>query len=193
MFSMSLTPDIHTTYLQEYADILARGGIGILPTDTIYGVVASALNPEAVERVYTVKNRDMSKACIVLISSLEDLALFGSEVSETLRTQLVEYWPGPVSIILPFSNDSFTYLHRGNNSLAFRMPAGDALQAFLKTTGPLIAPSANPEGQPHARTITDAQKYFDSSVDFYADRGALDGKASKLISFDENGRMHIVR
>ncbi len=173
-------------------EILKKGGIGILPTDTLYGIVGSAMSKTAVERIYEVRKRDLGKPFIVLISSIEDLSLFGVKVDNVLRMTLEGHWPGPVSIILPVTDENFDYLTRGKQTLAFRFPKNEKLIEILKPAGPLVAPSANPQGQPPATTIAEAKKYFGESVDFYEEGGTLAGKPSKLIAF-ENGEIKVLR
>ena len=179
--------------MQREVNSLKKGGVGILPTDTLYGIVASALNEKAVERVYALKGRAPAKPCIILISSLSDLALFGVTLSPALQTILSTYWPGPTSIILPCVGEAFAYLHRGTHSLAFRLPKNDSLRALLQETGPLIAPSANAEGLPPATTIKEAQDYFKDKVDFYMDGGVLNNPPSSLIRISEDGAVEKLR
>ncbi len=168
---------------QSITSILQKGGIGIIPTDTIYGVVGRAELKETVERIYAIRNRDHTKACIVLISSYEDLEKFTVELLPSDRDFIERHtlWPGKVSIILPITDSRFTYLTRGTNSLAFRMPNVPELQELIRETGPLIAPSANKEGSPHARTIRMAEVEFRDLVDFYVDGGEMNEEASTII------------
>ena len=97
---------------QSIAQTLASGGVGVIPTDTLYGLVGSALIPEAIDRIYDLKHRSSNKPLIVLISELSQLEQFGIELSEGLLTQLGAYWPGPYTIILPTLDDQFEYLSR---------------------------------------------------------------------------------
>jgi len=155
----------------------------VLPTDTIYGLVASALGREAVERVYKLKGRRFNKPCIILISEPNELIQFGIKKADLKRIN--NYWPGPVSLVFAIAGETtkkFQYLHRGADSLAFRQPNHPGLIEFLKTSGPLIAPSANPEGGLPSKTITEAKNYFGNNVDFYVDGGTLENEPSKLIS-----------
>ena len=162
-----------------------------MPTDTIYGVVGQALNKKTVERIYTARKRMPSKPMIILISSVNDLRLFGIE-KEKINLPwspeggpgMVDFWPGKTSIILPCPDEKFHYLHRGSNFLAFRLPADAPLRQFISRTGPLVAPSANLEGLPPATTIEEAQNYFGDSVNFYIDGGKIAGKPSKLIKIE---------
>lgn len=162
--------------------ILKNGGVVVYPTDTLYGLVGQALNKKTVERIYTIKGRKPSKPLIVLISSLSDLKKFGVIVATSQKEFLARVWPGPVSVILPCKQKRYSYLHRGTNSLAFRMPKSVPIRAFLKKTGPLVAPSANPEGLAPAETIQEAKQYFDTRVDYYIARGRKKGNPSILVS-----------
>ena len=126
---------------------LRAGGVAVLRTDTLYGVVARADNQASVERVYAIKTRTPTKSPIVLIGSIAQL--FDSYDQATVD-RLNKLWPDKVSIILP-STAAPQWLTRGNGSVAYRLPANADLRALLIKTGPLIAPSANPERQPPAR------------------------------------------
>lgn len=151
--------------------ILKTGGIGVLATDTIYGLVCSALDKKAIARLYKVRKRNPDKACIILISSIKDLAKFGVKPDKETLKILNKYWPGKVSIVV--------------NNIAFRLPNNKKLIAILKKAGPLIAPSANPEGLPPAKTIAEAKAYFGDQVDFYQ-AGRTNKKPSRLIKVDGN-------
>jgi len=153
--------------------ILEKDGVGILPTDTLYGLVGKALSKKAVKRIYKIKERNIKKPFIVLISSYKHLALFDIELRENQAKFLKKIWPGKVSIILPCKNKKLFYLHRGINSIAFRMIGKKTKNLFnlIKKVGPLVAPSANKENYSPAKTTTEARKYFDNDIDFYLEGG----------------------
>lgn len=176
----------------EVWKILIDGGIGILPTDTIYGLVSSALAEKTVRRIYKLRKRNFRKPMIILISSLNDLSIFGIKVNKKLKKILLRFWPGKVSIILPCPSKKFFYLHRGVKTLAFRFPKNKNLIKLLKKTGPLVAPSANFEGSPPAKDIKEAKKYFGGQVDFYVDKGKMVSLPSTLISI-KNNKVSILR
>lgn len=156
--------------------------IGVLPTDTIYGIVTSALDPIAVENLYQIRQRTPTKPLIILISALPDLAKFGLQLTPGQSSLLDDLWPNPLSIILPVADPKFEYLHRGTQTLAFRMPDNHFLRHLISETGPLVAPSANIEGQPVATTIKEAERYFGNNLSFYIDAGTIEGSSSTLIS-----------
>lgn len=163
-----------------------------MPTDTLYGLVGSAFSSETVEKIYRLKNRDPKKPLIVLIVDWQDLEKFGAEIFVADKKILKKIWPGPVSVILPVKDSNFTYLHRGMKTIAFRWPKNKRLLKTLKETGPLVAPSANPEGLPPATTIAEAKKYFGRQINFYENGGTLAGTPSTLIKL-QNGKIEIIR
>lgn len=173
--------------------------MGVLATDTIYGVVAQALNEKAVERVYEVRHRRPDKPCIILIGDVSDLEKFGIQLTNGFTRrggqadQLInKLWPGGVSIIFPCNAEQLVYLHRGTKTLALRLPDDEGLRSLLKETGPLIAPSANPEGQAHAVTIEKARAYFADTVDFYDDAGPRQGGPSTVVEI-KDGKVVVLR
>lgn len=178
--------------VRNFIETFKNGGIGVLPTDTIYGLAGSALNKKAVVRIYKVRRRNLKKPLIILIGSLADLKLFGIKLNDRIKNLLKKVWPGPVSVILPCPNKKFVYLHRSTKTLAFRLPKSKWLRQLLKKTGPLVALSANPEGLLPAKTILEAKKYFGNQVDFYFSAGRLESPTSTLISL-KGGKITIIR
>lgn len=186
--------DKHPNWRDErLASTLRQGGLAVMPTDTVYGIVARALDQRAVERAYAARRRNPDKPCIILVSDVSDLEKFSIPVSEEQKEKLAGFWPGPVSVILDCPGEEFAYLHRGTHSLAFRLPAPDALRALLALTGPLIAPSANPEGLPTAKTVAEAREYFGDSAEYYADGGEISGRASRVLRLSNGGEVSIIR
>ena len=180
---------------------LKNGGVGIMATDTIYGLVGSAFSPEAVERIYQLKKRAPKKPLIVLIADWADLEKFEAIISDTDRKILENKSKlRPTSFILPIKGNNLEYLHRGTNTIAFRLPNDERLRKVLRETGPLVAPSANPESAPVATTIAEAKKYFGeevgpakkSGINFYEDGGLRAGAPSTLIKL-RNGKIEILR
>jgi L-threonylcarbamoyladenylate synthase len=170
-----------------------------MPTDTIYGIVGQALNQTTVLRIYDLKKRAPEKPCIVLIGDISELEKLSIYLSLEQKEILLKYWPGPVSIILDCPLEEFSYLHRGTKTLAIRLPASTVLRKLLLETGPLVAPSANPEGLPPAQNISQAKTYFSlpaqagDSVNMYVDGGEISGKPSKLIKLHKDGQIDILR
>jgi L-threonylcarbamoyladenylate synthase len=160
---------------------LLQGGIGVIPTDTVYGIVCQAHNVQAVDRLYTVRQRDRDKALIILIDSIEAIGSFGITLDETSRGIMNQLWPAPLTVLLEQSNQpELKHLLGESPYISFRVPAFDSLQILLKEVGPLVAPSANLQGHPPATSIDQAEKYFGDRVDFYVDGGELNNVPSTV-------------
>jgi len=176
---------------QKAALFLKDGAIGVIPTDTIYGICAPALDKKAVEKVYKLKKRDPKKPMIILIGSLDDLRKFNIDLNAWQKKILKKVWLGKVSIVLPCLDKKFAYLHKGTKTLAFRLPKKRELLKILSISGPLVAPSANPEGGRPAETIAEAKKYFGKNI-FYYGTGKISGQPSILIKL-QNNKIEIIR
>ena len=107
---------------------------------------------------------------------------FGIDPFDSKLDSLDGYWPGPNTIVLPCKGEKFEYLHRGTETLAFRVPDKSELIELIQRVGPLIAPSANIEGENPAETIEEAKEYFGDAVSCYKDGGKIVGKPSTVIS-----------
>ncbi len=152
---------------QTIIDILNNGGLIVARTDTLYGLLARADDERAVARIYQLKKRAPNKSPIVLISNPSQLYdYYDSDSFEVMQ----HYWPGPNSIIVPSSKGP-DWITRGNQSIAYRLPDHAELRTLIDQTGPLVAPSANPEDLPPANNIAEAKAYFGDQVDAYVDGG----------------------
>ena len=96
------------------------------------------------------------------------------------RAMLASVWPGSVSVILPCPDTRWGHIHRGTETVAFRVPDDAELREFLSSSGPIIAPSANPSGLPPATTVEEADAYFHDDADFLVDGGRLSGVPSTV-------------
>jgi L-threonylcarbamoyladenylate synthase len=148
---------------------LRQGGVGVIPTDTVYGLVCAAQNQAAVARLYQLKTRE-NKPGTVIAASTEQLIDLG--IPRRYLTAVEHFWPNSISIIVA-STPALQYLDLGKMSLAVRIPADTGLRSLLEKTGPLLTTSANRPGEKVADTVSDARKYFGEQVDFYVDGGDL--------------------
>ncbi len=172
--------------------LLKAGKVGVIPTDTLYGLVGSAMRPLVVERIYKIKGRFYFKPFIVLIGDKLELLKFGIILSNQTEEIINKLWPGPVTIVLPSPLVNFRYLDRGKHTIAFRLPADEKLQKFLLATGPLVAPSANPAGKLPASNFKEAHEYFGDQVDFYLRGMELTGSPSTIVTII-NGQLKVLR
>jgi L-threonylcarbamoyladenylate synthase len=150
--------------------LLSPAAVGVIPTDTVYGIVARAADPRAVERLYHIKRRE-AKPGTIIAASREQLEALG--LKHRYLKAVEQFWPGAVSVVIPAADPALAYLHQGKMSLAVRIPDDTNLQKLLEQTGPLLTSSANQPDQPPATTIDRAKNYFGDQVDFYEDGGDL--------------------
>lgn len=170
--------------------MIASGAVGVLPTDTVYGLVAKASNESAIERLYALKKR-ASQPGTLIAASTDQLAELGFDPSDLATAQ--NYWPNPVSIVLDARRVPY-YLKQDLTSLAVRIPSNPNLLELLQATGPLMTTSANPVKKPTATTTAEAKKYFGDLVDFYVNGGEISGNnASTIIGINEDGSIKIYR
>jgi len=162
---------------EELATAIKSGAVGVLPTDTIYGLVAPAGNATAVARMYALKSRE-HKPGTVIAADIEQLVSLG--IKRRYLTVVEQFWPGAVSVIIP-TGDALDYLRQGVPGLAVRIPDETNLGKLLARTGPLLTTSANQPGEPPANTIAEAQQYFGNEVDFYVDAGDLSGRQPSTV------------
>lgn len=169
-------------------NILQGGGIAVLRTDTLYGIVARADDARAVARVFEVKQRDTDKPLIVLLAHSHD-AWDGGDMLESFS-----HSERPTSVIID-SPHAPSWLRHHDGTVAYRVPASPELRALLAETGPLVAPSANPQGLPPARTVQAAKAYFDDAVDYYTDGGEVPtgSPASRIIRVAPDGTIDVIR
>ncbi len=160
---------------KKLVQTLLSGGVVVMPTDTIYGLVARAEDRAAVEKIYAIKKRSKEKKLITLISDWSEIQKFGIN---------------PSKFKIPQTKEPTTFILEEN---AFRMPQNKELRDLLRETGPLVAPSANPEGLPPAKNIEEAKNYFGDQVDLYVDGGEIYGQASKIVSLQPGGEVTIIR
>ena len=151
-------------YLQEAAQVLAKGGLVILPTETVYGIAANMLNPKAVDRLYAIKNRSPDKPFSLHIDTKEKLEDFAQDIPVLAYKLINKFWPGPLTIILK---------SKDNHNVGLRLPDNDiALSIIREAKVPLVCPSANISGKPAPINFLEAIKDLKGLVDFAIDAGA---------------------
>ena len=173
----------------EIATQLQAGAVGVLPTDTVYGLVCSAQNHEAIRRLYALKHRE-NKPGTLVAADIDQLVQLG--IPKRYLKAVEQYWPNPLSIIIPTGN-ILSELHQGKGSLAVRIPKQESFHKLLSVTGPLLTTSANDPGEPTATTIAMAKQYFADTVDFYVDGGDLKNHAPSTIIRIIDDAVEVVR
>ena len=181
---------VSTKEIDKVVRVLKEGGIVCAPTDTIYGLLADAGNRKAVERLYELR-RPSGRPFIVLIPDVEDALNFDIRMPR-LGFPLLSLG---LTIIFQKRTTIPTYLTRWRKSLALRVPIqGTFITKLMKKFGgPLVAPSANPEGMPPAMDVKEAMDYFGDKIDLYVRGAELEGKPSTIVKFVSDKAIKIVR
>jgi L-threonylcarbamoyladenylate synthase len=173
---------------QAIASLLA-GGVGVLPTDTVYGLVACAADPQAVGRMYAIKRRQY-KPGTVIAASVEQLINLGVQRAHLAIAE--RWWPGSISIEIPVGPE-LAYLHQHTGRQGFRVVADENVRQVLQRTGPLVTSSANQPGEPPAVKVEEAYQFFKDAVGFYVDAGdRSDREPSTIARITSNG-LEIIR
>lgn len=174
----------------ELVQLIKNGAIGVIPTDTVYGLVAQASNPDAIKAHYAVKNRELAPGTMIG-PSVQSFALLGFRQEQL--DKVAHYWPAPLSVVLDAANVS-DYLKHKRPALPVRIPDDAKLQTLLEQTGPLMTTSANRPGEPTSTSVDEAIAYFGDSVDFYVDGGNLGIRPpSTIVGFDETDQLVVYR
>ncbi len=157
------------TEIRRAAETLARGGVVAIPTDTLYGLAADVLNPDALDRVYAAKGRPADMPLPVLVSTWAQALQVAvvSPDSESLARRLAEtYWPGSLTIVLPAAPGLPVRLTAGRDTVAVRMPDHPVPLALAETLGrPITGTSANRSGEPDITGPDELRRILASRVD----------------------------
>lgn len=174
---------------EELVTMINDGAVGVIPTDTVYGLVASAQNQAAAKKILMVKDRK-NKPGTLIASSLDQLVELG--IKRRYLKAVEQFWPGVVSVILPVPTN-LDYLHGGLMTLPVRVTSDKKLSKLLNKVGPIITTSANLPDQKPSENIDEAKSYFGEKIDFYVDGGQVSsGPPSTIIRIIDDA-IEIVR
>jgi L-threonylcarbamoyladenylate synthase len=168
-----------TLQLNEIAKTLAGGAVLLMPTDTIYGLHALALDQQAVDRVAELKGREETKPFIVLAATIDQLQLLGVSAGPDVLEALASIWPAPLTAILPLHAP--IPASRGALTLAVRIPALDWLRELILQTGPLVSSSANRSGEPAVESPSSLARELQDRLDAIVDGGLRGGEPSTIV------------
>lgn len=174
---------------QSLISVLLSGEVGVLPTDTVYGLVCVAENKTAVEKLYSIKKRSDKRGTLIA-ASLNQLDKLGFDIN--YFEPVKNYWPGAISVVTPMDS-SLDYLNNGLGTMAVRIPLNPAVQRLLEVTGPLLTTSANSPDQPVAANLSEAEAYFGDQIDFYVDGGDYSDRLPSTIIEIVDGNISIIR
>ncbi|HFI0252237.1 TPA: L-threonylcarbamoyladenylate synthase [Streptococcus suis] len=167
--------------LDKLRTILENGGAVVLPTETVYGLFAQALNEEAVNHVYQLKQRPRDKAMNLNVSNLNDIYFFSQNPPHYLEKLYNRFMPGPLTIILKANENVPFWVNSGLDTVGFRLPKHEKTLRLISETGPLIGPSANVSGQESGKEFTKLLSQFSEKLEGIADDEALTGIDSTIL------------
>ncbi|HEL2006270.1 TPA: threonylcarbamoyl-AMP synthase [Streptococcus suis] len=167
--------------MNKLRTILENGGAVILPTETVYGLFAQALNEDAVNRVYQLKQRPRDKAMNLNVSNLNDIYFFSQNTPFFLEKLYNRFMPGPLTIILKANENVPFWVNSGLDTVGFRLPNHEQTLRLISETGPLIGPSANISGNESGKKFSDIQAQFSVDLPGIEDDQALTGIDSTIL------------
>lgn len=164
----------------RYVEILRRGGVVACPTETLQGLLASALDPLAVQRVVQAKQRGPEPIALI-IPNVEALDAIAIEISPATRALTVKHWPGPLTLLVRAHGALAPELVR-DGKVGVRIPGPSPALDLVRAFGaPLTATSCNPSGQAPARTEAEARAYFVNVIDEFVPGDAPGGAPSTVV------------
>ena len=165
-------------------ELLREGKLVAIPTETVYGLAANALDPQAVNAIFKAKGRPNDNPLIVHIADLSALPDVVSVVPEKARVLMERFWPGPLTIVLPRNPQIPNETTAGLDTVAVRMPSHPVAQAIIRESGlPIAAPSANLSGLPSPTTAEHCVRDLTGKVSAIVDGGPCNfGVESTVIS-----------
>ncbi len=160
--------------LREAAQILQQGGLVAFPTETVYGLGGNALDETAAKRIYAAKGRPSDNPLIAHISSMEELLPLVSRIPEAGRRLAERFWPGPLTMIFPKSEQVPFSTTGGLDTVAVRMPSDPVAMKLIRMAGvPVAAPSANTSGRPSPTTADHVWEDLNGKIEMIVDGGAV--------------------
>ena len=160
---------------------LEQGRAVVLPTETVYGLFAKALDKKAVDHVYQLKGRPRDKALNLNVASLDDILTFSKNQPPYLQKLVESFLPGPLTIILEANDKVPDWVNSGLRTVGFRMPSHPVTLELIREFGPLIGPSANLSGQASGVSFKEIVKDFGQEVLGIEDDTFLTGQDSTII------------
>ena len=178
--------------IKEAAQLIRKGELVGMPTETVYGLGANALDEEAVKKIFEAKGRPGDNPLIVHVSSLEEIPPLVREIPDAAKRLMEAFWPGPMTLILPKAACIPTAVSAGLDTVGIRLPSSEAARALIRESGcPIAAPSANRSGRPSPTTAQHVFEDMDGRIPMILDGGACEvGLESSVI--DATGEVPVI-
>lgn len=167
------------------AAALREGGVAVIPTDTVYGLAADVFQDDAVSRIFAIKRRPADAPVPVLLATAADLPLLCAEIPRVAWKLINQFWPGPLTLVLPARPSVSPVITAGTGTVAVRVPAAHTCLRVLESLGvPVIGTSANRSGNPAAGTAQAALEELGGDVEVILedDSAVAGGRPSTVVS-----------
>lgn len=179
--------------IDEAVNVVGRGELVVLPTDTVYGIGADAFDPRAVQALLDAKGRGRQMPPPVLIPDVRTLDALATDVPDAVHALAEAFWPGGLTVILRAQPSLAWDLGETHGTVALRMPDHPVALALLRRTGPLAVSSANLTGHPAATTAAEAYRQLGARVPVFLDGGDAPGGVASTIVDATGDVLRIVR
>jgi L-threonylcarbamoyladenylate synthase len=176
------------------AEHLAAGGVIGLPTDTVYGIAASLGREDAIARIFEIKQRPLNRPIPVLVSSTRALLQFATIPDNGIRSLLDEFWPGPLTIVVPSGNGLPAGVRAEDGTVAVRIPNHPlAIEIIEKSGGAIACTSANMSGEPPALTADEVAATLGGRLDLVVDGGHAPGGVASTVVTAHGDHLTVLR
>jgi len=182
------TLEDRTAVRDEVIAALRRPELVVVPTDTVYGVIADAFNPKATKALRDAKGLAPTAPLTVLIRSPRQVSGLVSDVPEAADRLMAAYWPGPLTLVLPAA-DGLNWDIGTRTEVALRMPTDDLLLEVIADIGPLVCSTAARPADELPHVVDDAVETLGDSVALYVDGGVRDGRWSTIVDLTRDHAM----
>jgi L-threonylcarbamoyladenylate synthase len=179
---------------EEASSVLLSGGIVLYPSDTVYGLLCAPVNREAAERLSELKGYTHRRPFILLVDGMETAKNLSGYIEPLVLEIMDEYWPGPLTIVLPGGPECPEWAKADDGSIALRQPADPLSGMLLKSTGlPLISTSANRSGEPSPLGMDQIPAVILDGVDLILDAGILTASEPSTVIRPERNGIEVLR
>lgn len=174
--------------IRKAVELLQQGDVIGLPTETVYGLAGNALNAQAVEKIFAVKDRPKFNPLILHVDTVDKMRRLVQEIPESAQRLMDAFWPGPMTLLLPRSADVPDLITAGHPTVAIRIPSHAIAKALLSQLDfPVAAPSANPFGYISPTTSAHVEKQIGWKIPYILEGGnCLQGIESTIIGFEDD-------
>lgn len=173
--------------ISKIVDVINNGELAIIPTDTVYGIVADATNYDAVKKVFLAKKRDFNKPLIIMVSSLDMLNQYIENINDIEKKLIDKYWPGKMTILLKKNNKIPNIVTANGELVGVRYPNDEELIKIMNEVNkPLISTSANIAGDDTITNIDMIEKELYEHISYIYDGGIIENNPSTLVKVDNS-------